>query len=162
MMGVALWANSAGAAESAQNAELDLAKQLANPIASLYTLPFQMNFDRGLGPDGNGSRYQLNVQPLIPFSLNKDWNLISRTIIPFISQEDVNAKGHHESGMGDILESLFFSPSKTPKHGWIWGVGPAISLPTATNDAFGGDTWALDILCAPLRHHDIDQRRNRL
>lgn len=135
----------------AEDEERNLAKELANPIASLYTLPMQMNFDDGLGPDGDGSLYQLNLQPLIPFELNEDWHLISRTIIPFIHQEDVTAEGREESGMGDILESLFFSPSHTPEGGWIWGAGPAISLPTASNDAFGGDSWALGPTAVALK-----------
>lgn len=135
----------------AQDAERNLAQELANPIASLYTLPIQMNFDDGLGLGGNGSLYQLNLQPLIPFELNEDWHLISRTIIPLMHQEDVTGPGREESGMGDILESLFLSPSETPDHGWIWGVGPAISLPTGTEDVFGGDRWALGPTAVALK-----------
>jgi len=127
----------------AQDAERDLAKELANPIASLYTLPLQMNYDRGIGPTGDGSIYQLNAQPLIPFSLNEDWHLISRTIIPFIHQEDVSRPGAEETGIGDILQSFFFSPSKTPANGWIWGAGPVFQVPTASNDFLGIDSWAL-------------------
>lgn len=134
---------SLGMAQEPQEEERNLAKELANPIATLYTLPLQMNFDQGQGLAGDGSVYQLNAQPLIPFELNEDWHLISRTIIPLIYQKDVTGPGQSESGVGDILESLFFSPSETPEHGWIWGAGPAISIPTATEDAFGGDRWAL-------------------
>ncbi len=136
---------------SAQDMERNLAQELTNPIASLYTLPVQLNFDRGLGLTGDGSQEVLNIQPLIPFSLNEDWHLISRTILPFMHQEDVAWKGQDESGMGDILQSLFLSPSETPEHGWIWGVGPAVSLPTATRDVFGIDSWALGPTAVALK-----------
>jgi hypothetical protein len=72
-----------------QDVERNLAQELTNPIASLYTLPVQLNFDRGLGLTGDGTQEVLNIQPLIPFSLNEDWHLISRTILPFMHQEDV-------------------------------------------------------------------------
>ncbi len=102
---------------SAQDVERNLAQELTNPIASLYTLPIQLGFDQDLGVDGDGSLTQLNLQPLIPFTLNEDWNLISRTIIPFIEQEDVAWQGQDQSGLGDILQSFFFSPSAVPENG---------------------------------------------
>jgi hypothetical protein len=126
-----------------QEAERNLAQELTNPIASLYTLPMQLNFDNDLGLTGDGSQTQLNLQPLLPFSLNEDWHLISRTIVPLITQEDVAWKGQDQSGLGDILQSFFLSPSQTPESGWIWGLGPAASLPTASHDTFGVDSWAL-------------------
>ncbi len=135
----------------AQEAERNLAQELTNPIASLYTLPLQLNFDKDLGVDGEGTQEVLNAQPLIPFSLNEDWHLISRTIVPFIHQEDVAWKGQDESGVGDILQSFFFSPSETPEHGWIWGVGPAASMPTASRDVFGIDSWALGPTAVALK-----------
>jgi hypothetical protein len=63
------------------------AKQLANPIAALISIRFQSNTDVGLGPNHNGLRYTLNMQPVIPFSLNDDWLVIFRTILPFIDQK---------------------------------------------------------------------------
>jgi hypothetical protein len=118
-----------------------LAQQLANPIASLISVPFQFNYDDGIGPDGDGSRLVLNVQPVIPFSIGENWNLISRTIAPVIRQEDVRAGAGTQTGLGDIVQSLFFSPKAPTPGGVIWGVGPVLLLPTATDDLLGGEKW---------------------
>lgn len=85
-------------------------------------------------------KYLLNVQPVIPFSLNKDWNLISRTILPIIAQDDVIGTTS-QGGMGDITQSLFFSP-KSPEP-FIWGAGPVILIPTATDDSLGSERWGM-------------------
>lgn len=118
-----------------------LAKQLANPVAALISVPLQLNYDSGLGPTGDGDRWQLNVQPVVPITLNDDWNVISRTILPVIHQ-DV-PPGGSDSGLGDLTQSLFFSPKAPTAGGWIWGVGPAFLLPTATDDALGTEQWAI-------------------
>ena len=73
----------------AQHSDDELVKQLSNPVASLISVPFQANWDFRMGPLDQGTQFKLNFQPVIPISLNKDWNLIIRTIVPYINQEDV-------------------------------------------------------------------------
>lgn len=117
----------------------DLALKLQNPIASLISVPFQQNFDFGLGADGKGWKSQLNVQPVIPIALSPDLNMISRTIVPIIYQDGVTAPGASQFGLGDTVQSLFFSPSKVGSV--IWGAGPVLLVPTATDNALGAGKW---------------------
>lgn len=129
----------------------DLAKKLANPVASLISVPLQSNFDFGLGAN-DGWRYTLNVQPVIPVSLNDRWNLISRTILPLMYQNDVVGSGS-QSGLGDVVQSVFFSPKEPTASGWIIGVGPVFLLPTASDDYLGGKQWGAGPTAVVLRQN---------
>ena len=120
-----------------------LARQLANPVAALISVPLQFNWDTGLAANGLGDKWLLNVQPVIPFSAGERWNLISRTIIPVVSQSDVVPGAAHQSGLGDITQSLFLSPGKPIGNGWIVGIGPALLVPTATDSSIGNGKLAL-------------------
>jgi hypothetical protein len=118
-----------------------LAKKLSNPVSDLVSVPLQLNYDHGFGSQDEGARWQLNVQPVVPFSLSSRWNLISRTIVPLVDQDGPLANGDRLSGLGDISQSFFFSPTTPTASGWLLGAGPIFRLPTATNDRLGGEHW---------------------
>lgn len=116
----------------------ELAKKLANPISDLVSVPFQFNWEQNVGTS-DATRFILNVQPVMPFALNQDWNLIARVIVPFVSQPALVDGGEPAFGVSDILASFFFSPSKP---GLTWGVGPAISLPSTSVPSLGTEKWS--------------------
>ena len=127
------------ASPTGPSSEADLAKSLSNPVAALISVPFQANLDSGIGPS-DGSKFTMNIQPVVPIPLGADWNMISRTIVPVVAQSDIAPGSGSQFGLSDTLQSLFFSPSKVGK--LIWGVGPAILVPTATDKLLGTGKWS--------------------
>ncbi|WP_160154064.1 transporter [Microbulbifer sp. ALW1] len=122
-------------------ADSDLAKQLSNPVSDLISVPFQHNWDNRVGPTEGGRKYTLNIQPVIPISISENWNLISRTILPVISQENIFPGSGDQTGLGDTVQSLFFSPKQPTAGGITWGAGPAFLLPTGTEPLLGTEKW---------------------
>lgn len=121
---------------AAQEDPTELAKKTQNPVSDLVSLPFQFNFNNG-GDLDDGTFFNLNFQPVVPVKVSPRWSLIVRTIIPYLS---FPGPPERVSGLGDIQGQLYLTPAKSGKI--IWGVGPVVSFPTATNDLFATGSWA--------------------
>lgn len=134
----------------AEQSNVEIAKKLSNPISNMISLPFQLNYDSDIGSTDQGNKYLLNIQPVIPISMNNEWNLITRTIMPVVWQSDIAVDPINppsltgsQSGIGNITFSAWASPKAPTASGWIWGVGAAALIPTASDDLIGGDQWGL-------------------
>lgn len=151
LLAVATVASAQTAAEHAANSggSVELAKKLSNPVADLISVPFQFNYNGGFY-DGDGDQYYLNFQPVIPISIGQNWNLISRTIVPIYSQDGVIPGEGSQFGFGATTQSFFFSPKQPTADGLIWGVGPVIQIPTASDD-IAPDQWGAGITGVALK-----------
>jgi hypothetical protein len=112
----------------------EIAKQAQNPIASVISVPFENDFNPQTGINKDDS-YVLEMKPVVPIALSNDWNVITRTIIPVIQVPDLVPGVNGTSGVGDVQLSLFLSPTKAGPV--IWGAGPVISFPTASQEILG-------------------------
>ena len=119
-----------------------LAKKAQNPISTMISLPLQNNTDFDFGPE-EGTLNTLNVQPVWPFEISENWNLVTRTIFPLISQPGLAPGQGRENGLGDVNFTGFLSPKDAGK--WIWGVGPTVILPTSTDDRLGKGEWGAGV-----------------
>jgi hypothetical protein len=133
---------------AAEQSHEDLAKAAQNPVAHMISVPFQNNTNFNVGPE-NKAQNVLNIIPVIPFSLGSDWNLITRTILPVISQPPFGPGQENQFGLGDTQFQTYFSPAKS--EGLIWGVGPLAQLPTHTDSRLGSPIWGLGPTAVALR-----------
>jgi len=124
----------------------ELAKLAQNPVGNLISVPFQNNTNLNVGPD-NRTQNILNIQPVIPISVSDEWNIITRTIVPVISQPLPD--GERTNGIGDTAFTAFLSPAKPGS--FIWGAGPVVQLPTNSNSDLGNKNWGLGPSVVVLR-----------
>lgn len=138
-IGLALFIALAAPARAEMSAE-ELAKLSQNPVANLISVPFQNNTNFDYGPNDETQNI-LNIQPVIPVTLNENWNLITRTIFPLLWQPGLTPNEGTTFGLGDTQLSAFLSPANAK--GWIWGVGAIAQIPTHTDGNLGNDNWGL-------------------
>jgi hypothetical protein len=124
----------------AEMSATELAKAAQNPIGNLISLPFQNNTNVNYGPE-KGTQNVLNIQPVIPISVNSEWNILTRTIVPVISQPALYPGDDRTNGVGNVVFSAMLSPANPGE--WIWGFGPITQLPTNTNRDLGNKNWGL-------------------
>jgi len=143
MAAAAFVLGAAGVAIEAESPLTELAKAAQNPLSELVSLPFQNNTNFGYGQsDNKGAQNVLNIQPVVPISLTRDWNLITRTIFPLVWQPSSVAGGSGSFGLGEINFTAWVSPANPVDLNW--GIGPAASFPTSTSANVGSQsTWGL-------------------
>jgi hypothetical protein len=125
---------------------LELQKATQNPVADLISVPLQSNFNFGYGarnaPQRSSTQYVLNIQPVIPLRIRDAWNLITRPILPVLRQPDL-VEGGDTWGVGDLQVQTFLSPAEPGPGGLIWGIGPVLQAPTASNaNKLGTEKWS--------------------
>lgn len=131
---------ASGTAIAAEKTIHEIAKELSNPLAKIINLPLQQNWDYGAGADGNGQHYYLQIQPVLPVELNKDWMLLSRTILKL--ENEHNMGYNSATGLGDLSQTFWLAPNAN-WHGWRGGFGAVFYIPTATSPELGAKQWGI-------------------
>jgi hypothetical protein len=125
----------------------EIAKATQNPLTAMYSIPIQNNTYFNAGPLEE-TKNVANFQPVIPIDFNDDWTLVTRTIMPLTylpsgmtKRPYIGIDDDSQFGLGDTTFTAFFTPKNPGDSGWLWGAGPVIYLPTATNDSLGTKKW---------------------
>ncbi len=147
---------SAGQPGGEQSAT-DIQKKLSNPVTDLWFLQFQQNNFVTNALPGLGDKWSsnLNFQPMLPISLTRDWNLITRPVITLFNSAPVPATGidpvthqpslgiQNTTAFGDTTIMSMIAPGPSLVGNWIMGAGPSFIFPTASSDFTGQGNWQL-------------------
>ncbi len=130
-------------AESAPALRVNSAQELINPLTRSFRLAFTLNSDRGIGPENKGEELTLlNTRLVFPFRLNPEWHMVTRTTFRYFNLKDVPMAGEDTEGLSDTVTSLYITPAKL-RRGLLWGIGPTLLLPTATDELLGTEKWGI-------------------
>ncbi len=138
---VAMW-GTLSASALADDDDAALAQQLANLIAALTSLPFSYNWDHDIGPVESGHSNYLKLEPVFPIRLDGDWTVIARTVMLVVDQDNLEPGSGSQFGIADTTESFYLTPNSAGPAGFLWGVGPGVSIP-ATNSEIASQRWGL-------------------
>ena len=127
-------ASTAAPSPSAMSAQ-ELAIAVHNPFEDFVKVPIQSTTGFQLGPHHKVGD-SVNIEPLFPFSLNADWDLMARPSLTFTYAPTP----HEQSGLEDLETSFFLTPAKSST--WVWGVGPIFDFPTASSSELGSGRWS--------------------
>lgn len=119
----------------------ELIQQLANPLAALVSVPILSTFDFHVGPEREGFRHTFSAQPTVPLALGDNWNVLSRTVVPFVYQEDIAPGSGSQSGLGDVVETVYLASVEPSRRGYLWSLGATARFPTGTDDLLTQDQW---------------------
>ena len=133
-----------------QNEDL-LLQKLANPLAALASLKLDLDFDYHIGPLEEGHRTSLLIQPTLPLHLGDQWNLVSRSVLPLIYQEDIFPGASNQTGIGDLTEVVYIAAVQPGRRSWIWGAGPIVRIPTGSEDLTTAKKWCVGPSVAAVR-----------
>ena len=135
----------------AEMSQEEIAKATQNPLTAMYSIPIQNNSYFNIGPDDKMKNIA-NFQPVLPIDLNDDWTVVTRTVIPIISNPSIGQTPYERTfGLGDTTFTAFFTPKATGESGWLWGIGPSLYLPTATDDSLGTKKWGAGASAVALK-----------
>ena len=136
---------------SAEMSQEEIAKASQNPLTAMYSLPIQNNTYFNIGPDDK-TKNIANFQPVLPFDLNDDWTVVTRTIVPLVSNPSLGQAPYERTfGIGDTTFTAFFTPKAATESGWIWGIGPSLYFPTATDNDLGTNKWGAGASAVALK-----------
>ena len=128
-------------ASDGEESASELNRKLTNPVSSIWSISNQFNnFELNNGQWNNN----WNFQPVLPVSLTKDWNLITRPVMPFyniVPHETAPNEFERDAGLGDLALLELLSPANSGN--WVLGVGPTAIFPTATSRFTGQGKWQL-------------------
>jgi len=119
---------------------VELAQDLSTILTNFISLPFQFNYNYHINIFKTGHQTYLNFQPVIPIPITNDWSVISRTILPIVDQVNVLPGSGTQRGLSDALQSFFLVPRI---QNLVLGIGPAISVPVASDPLLGSERWDL-------------------
>ena len=131
----------------------ELSLNLENPLARILVLPTSAEFQKGAGADGSGESFAIRVAPRVPFVLNEDWHLISKTDVAWVWQDDVAGPGQQD-GLSDLVQTFFLSPERSLDWDVHWGIGPSFIIPTATHDSLGTRKFSIGPSLSIFRQRD--------
>jgi hypothetical protein len=126
--------------QGAVPSDAELAKERQDPIADLMQVPIVSYLDFGAAA-GSGFQFTLTIEPVLPVKISDAWYLITRPIFSLVNAPESTSGQSRTTGSSDLVTQFYFSPQNSTRV--IWGVGPVVGIPTASDPLLGTGKWTL-------------------